>query len=138
MKIRLKLIALLAGIFLVLGLAEILVEKRVIMPSFAELERAGAHTAMRRIDSALIQIIDRIAISATEWGNWDETYRYVVERDPKFITSNVTDIGLRQLDINVLLLVTTEGHIIIARDLDLTADRPLRTEKSANLFRREP
>jgi len=36
-KIRLKLIALLAGIFLVLGLAEILVEKRVIMPSFAEL-----------------------------------------------------------------------------------------------------
>ena len=131
MKIRLKLIALLAGIFLVLGLAEILVEKRVIMPSFAELERAGAHTAMRRIDSALIQIIDRIAISATEWGNWDETYRYVVERDPKFITSNVTDIGLRQLDINVLLLVTTEGHIIIARDLDLTADRPLRLDLSA-------
>lgn len=131
MKIRLKLIALLAGIFLVLGLAEILVEKRVIMPSFAELERAGAHTAMRRIDSALIQIIDRIAISATEWGNWDETYRYVVERDPKFITSNVTDIGLRQLDINVLLLVTTEGHIIIARDLDFTADRPLRLDLSA-------
>jgi len=130
-KIRLKLIALLAGIFLVLGLAEILVEKRVIMPSFAELERAGAHTAMRRIDSALIQIIDRIAISATEWGNWDETYRYVVERDPKFITSNVTDIGLRQLDINVLLLVTTEGHIIIARDLDFTADRPLRLDLSA-------
>ncbi|HYM27917.1 MAG TPA: CHASE4 domain-containing protein [Steroidobacteraceae bacterium] len=131
MKIRLKLIALIAGIFLILGAVQILIEKRIVMPSFAELERTGAHTAMRRIDSALTQIVDRVAISATEWGNWDETYRYVVAHDPQFITSNVTDIGLRQLDINVLLLVTTEGHIIIARDLDLTADRPLRLDLTA-------
>ena len=87
MKIRLKLITLLAGIFLVLGLAEIQVEKRIVMPSFAELERTGAHTAMQRIDSALKQLIDRIAISATEWGNWDETYRYVVVRSPEFLTA---------------------------------------------------
>src|SRR5579864_4219954 len=119
---------LLAGIFLVLGLAEIQVEKRIIMPSFAELERTGAHTAMQRIDSALKQLIDRIAISATEWGNWDETYRYVVVRSPEFLTSNVTDIGLRQLDINVMLLVTNEGRIIMARDLDLTTGRPLQLD----------
>jgi sensor domain CHASE-containing protein len=127
-KIRLKLITLLAGIFLVLGLAEIQVEKRIIMPSFAELERTGAHTAMQRIDSALKQLIDRIAISATEWGNWDETYRYVVVRSPEFLTANVTDIGLRQLDINVMLLVTNEGRIIMARDLDLTTGRPLQLD----------
>jgi len=34
--------ALTAGIFLVLGIAEILVEKQVVMPSFAELERGNA------------------------------------------------------------------------------------------------
>jgi len=127
-KIRPKLIALIAGIFLILGVVQILIEKRVVMPSFAELERTGAHTAMRRIDSALSQLIDRIAVSATEWGNWDETYRYVVAHDPGFVTANVTDIGLRQLDINLLLLVTSDGRIIIARDFDLTTGRPLQLD----------
>jgi two-component system, NtrC family, sensor kinase len=130
-KIRPKLIALIAGIFLVLGLVQILIEKRIVMPSFAELERAGAHTAMRRIDSALTQIIDRIAISATEWGNWDETYGYVAKPNPQYVAANVTDIGLRQLDINVLMLVTTEGRIIISRDFDLTTGRPLHLDIAA-------
>ena len=131
MKIRLKLIALLAGIFLVLGLAEIQVEKRVVMPSFAELERAGAHTAMRRIDSALELTLGRLAQSATEWGNWDETYRFVVDRNALFVAANVTDIGLRQLTINALLFVAADGRIILARDLDLVTGRPLRLDLTA-------
>jgi signal transduction histidine kinase len=130
-KIRPKLIALIAGIFVILGLAEILVEKRAIMPSFAELERTDARTSMRRIDNALNLLIDRVAISATEWGNWDETYRYAVERDPQYVASNITEIGLRQLDINVLLFVTTDGSVIVARDLDLTRDRPLGLDLTA-------
>ena len=131
MKIRPKLIALLAGIFAVLVLAEIQVEKRVVLPSFAELERSDARTAMRRIDNALDLTLERIALSANEWGNWDETYRFVVDRNAAFVAANVTDIGLRQLNINALLFVAPDGRIILSRDLDLTSGRPLGLDLTA-------
>ena len=131
MKIRLKLIALIAGIFVILGLAEVLVEKRVVMPSFAELERADARTAMRRIDNALDLTLERIAVAATEWGNWDETYRFIEERKADFVTANVTDIGLRQLNVNLLMFIDRDGRVVLSRDLDLNADRPLKLDLTA-------
>ena len=51
------------------------------MPSFAALERADAHTAMRRIGYALDRTLDRLQISATDWGNWADTYQYVEDHN---------------------------------------------------------
>ena len=49
-------LALIAAIFVVLVLAEVLVERHVVLPSFAELERSDARTAMRRIGQALDEL----------------------------------------------------------------------------------
>jgi hypothetical protein len=54
-NIRPKVIASIAAIFVLFGAAEFTVNRQVIMPSFAELERADAHTAMRRIQYAFDQ-----------------------------------------------------------------------------------
>ncbi len=70
MNIRWKVIALVAAVFLVLGVAEIFVADRVLRPSFAELEHSDAEVAMRRIDYALDPTLDHLALSATGWGNW--------------------------------------------------------------------
>ena len=77
MNIRPKVTALVAVLFVILGLAEILVVKRILLPSFVELERADAHIAMRRIRNALDLATGRLALSATDWGNWADTYRFV-------------------------------------------------------------
>jgi sensor domain CHASE-containing protein len=130
-KIRVKVIALIAGIFVILGLAEILVERRVVMPSFAELERADARTAMRRIDSALDLTLARLAVSATDWGNWADTYRFVEDHNAEFVAANVTNLALRQLDINALLFVDPDGKLVLSRDLDLVSDRPLGLDLTA-------
>ena len=56
MNIRPKVTALVASLFVVLGVAEILVIKRILLPSFVELERTDAHIAMRRIRNAVEQM----------------------------------------------------------------------------------
>ena len=53
MNIRTKMISLLALLFAVLIVLEIVVQKQVLMPSFAQLEREDAETSMKRIGYAL-------------------------------------------------------------------------------------
>ena len=55
MKIRSKVIALTASLFVVLGVVEIFADQHILLPSFAELEHDNARTAMRRISYALDQ-----------------------------------------------------------------------------------
>jgi len=130
-NIRPKVAALTAGIFLVLGLAEILVEEQVVMPSFAELERANARVAMRRINFALDLVIDRIAVSTNDWGNWADTYRFVQDHNTDFIKTDITNVGLRQLNINVMLIVDEDGGVVASKSLDLKSERPLGLDLAA-------
>jgi sensor domain CHASE-containing protein len=130
-NIRAKVAALTAAIFLVLGIAEILVEKQVVMPSFAELERANARVAMRRINFALDLVIDRIAVSANDWGNWVDTYRFVQDRNPEFIKTDITNVALRQLNVNVMLILDLDGSVLASKSLELKSDRPLGLDLAA-------
>ena len=90
MNIRSQVTVLIAGIFVILGLAAILVGKLVIMPSFAQLERADARTAMRRIEFSLAQALDQVAVASIDWGNWADTYRFVEDRNREFVSANIT------------------------------------------------
>jgi sensor domain CHASE-containing protein len=51
-----------ATMFAILVIAELVVQRQVVLPSFSELERADARTAMRRINNALDMTLDEIAL----------------------------------------------------------------------------
>jgi sensor domain CHASE-containing protein len=125
MNIRPKVTALVAVLFVILGLAEILVVKRILLPSFVELERADAHIAMRRIRNALDLATGRLALSATDWGNWADTYRFVQDHNQDFVADNITKVALKELDVNAMLVVDRDGNFVLASELDLKSDQPL-------------
>jgi two-component system NtrC family sensor kinase len=125
MTIRPKVIALVASMLVVLGVVQILVEQRILMPSFAELEHEDARTAMRRINYALDLTLERLALSASDWGNWIDTYRFVSDHDPDYVRANVTAVGLKQLQVNAMLVVDADGNIVMSNTLDLNSERPL-------------
>ena len=122
MKIRLKVIALIGAIFAILVWAEVLVERHIVMPSFAQLERADAQTAMRRIVYGLDRTLTELELLATDWGNWEDTYRFVADHNSAFIAANISNIALRQLNVNVLMIVDRDGKLVQERDLDLETD----------------
>jgi two-component system, NtrC family, sensor kinase len=125
MRIRPKVIVLVASLFVILGAAQILVATHVLLPSFVELERADAHIAMRRIHYALDLTLDRLALSATDWGNWADTYRFVQDHNRAFIDDNITKVALKELNVNALLIVDLDGNYVLTSELDLTSDQPL-------------
>jgi sensor domain CHASE-containing protein len=108
-----------------------MIGKLVLMPSFAELERTDARTAMRRIDHALNQALEQVGVASLDWANWSDTYRFVQSRDPEFVRANITDVALRQLDVNTLLIVDVNNDVILARDIQLQSEQPLDLDLAA-------
>src|SRR5690348_5744500 len=102
------------------------------MPSFVELERGDAQTAMKRIVYGLDRTLTELELLATDWGNWADTYRFVEDHNSAFVAANISNIALRQLNVNMLLIVDREGGLVQARDLDLQSDLPLGLELTSH------
>ncbi len=135
MNIRTKMISLLALLFTVLIVLEIAVQKQVLMPSFAELEREDAETSMKRIGYALDMTLESLELSAADWGNWADVYQFVQTPNEAFVNTNITAVALKQLKVNAILIVALNGNYVLSNarnlisgellDLDLTARKAL-------------
>ena len=131
-NIRPKVIASIAGIFVILGLAEILVERRIILPSFAALEQVDARIAMQRIQNAFDLTLDRIALSAADWGNWADVYRFMHDHNPSAVNEDMTESATRQIGANVVLIVDLDGNVVFARTVDLDSNRRIDLDLAAD------
>ncbi|HMK85213.1 MAG TPA: CHASE4 domain-containing protein [Steroidobacteraceae bacterium] len=125
MNIRWKVATLIATLFALLGVTEIVVAKKVLMPSFVELEHTEADVAMRRIQFALDRTLAQLELQAASWGNWTDAWRFAHDRNRTFIDEQVTGAGLKQLNINSLLFTDLDGNIIASAAIDLHTDAPL-------------
>jgi two-component system NtrC family sensor kinase len=135
MNIRTKMISLLALLFAVLIVLEIAVQQRVLMPSFAQLEREDAETSMKRIRYVLDVTLDSLESMAGDWGNWADAYKFVQSPNAEFVNLNATPATMKQLKANALLIVDLNGSYMLSSartwdtgeplNLDLTARKAL-------------
>src|SRR5258706_3921549 len=135
MNIRTKMISLLALLFAVLIVLEIAVQRQVLMPSFAALEREDAETSMKRIGYALDSTLESMESMAGDWGNWADAYQFMQSPNAEFVNLNVTPATMKQLKANALLIVDLNGGYLLSSartwdtgeplDLDLAARKAL-------------
>ena len=134
MNIRTKMILLLALLFAVLIVLEIGVQKQVLMPSFAELEREDAETSMKRIGYALDMALESLETTAADWGNWADVYQFVQSPNSAFVTANITPVAMKQLKVNAMLIVDLNGRYVLASAKSLDTGEPMNldlTERKA-------
>jgi two-component system NtrC family sensor kinase len=117
MTIRWKVGVLIAGLLAALGLSEFLVADKVLMPSFTTLERTESEVAMRRVRYALERSLEQVALSATSWGNWADTYRFAQDHNPGFLNENFTPLGLRELAVDTVMVVDVNGNMLASEGL---------------------
>jgi two-component system NtrC family sensor kinase len=132
MKIRTKIISLLALLFAILLVIEIAIETQVVDPSFAELERDDARTSMKRIDYALDTTLEGLESSAADWGNWADVYAFVQAPSPEFVRTNITPVAFKQLKINTLLIVDLQGRLVLADARETDTGAPLALDFAAS------
>jgi len=118
MKIRTKVVALLAAVFVALTFVEWVVGQALLLPRFEEIELDTARTAMKRIDYGVRQTLDEIRVSATDWGNWKDSYEFMRDRNPQFERDNLSEAAMKQLRLTALAFVDLDGNLVLARAFD--------------------
>ena len=131
MNIRTKMISLLALLFAVLIVLEIAVQRQVLMPSFAELEREEAETSMKRIGYALDKTLEGMESVAADWGNWGDAYQFVQSPSVEFMNVNVTPSAMKQLTTNAMLIVDLSGGYVMSSARSLDTGEPLELDLTA-------
>jgi len=131
MNVRTKMISVLALLFAVLIVLDIGIQKLVLMPSFAELERDDARTSMRRIDNALNITLDNLEMNAADWGNWADAYKFVQGQNTEVVMTNITTAAVKQLQVNTIMLVDLKGNVVVASSGDLDSGAPIDIDLSA-------
>jgi sensor domain CHASE-containing protein len=125
MKIRSKVIVVVAALFALLITIEILIEERVFLPSFTALERTLAQTSLVRIGFALERAEEGLQLNDQEWSNWAELYQYMQDFNPAFIATYTTEAATAPLKVNLLLLVDREGKYVFSAARDLSKGEPI-------------
>jgi sensor domain CHASE-containing protein len=118
MKIRAKVVALLAAVFVALTFVEWVVGQAFLLPRFEEIELEAARTAMKRIDYGVRQSLNEIRVSATDWGNWKDSYEFMRDRNPQFEQDNLSDAAMKQLRLTALAFVDLDGNLVLSRSFD--------------------
>ena len=112
MKLRPKVIALIVLLFAALGLAQMLVQVGILLPSFAELERQTAITDMDRVSHVLAGDVEQLGITARDWANWIDTYRFMNDRNPGYIADNLSTDAITSLHLNALAYIDLDGRFV--------------------------
>jgi two-component system, NtrC family, sensor kinase len=125
MSIGTKMISLLALLFVFLIVLDVAVQRQVLMPSFAELERDDAKTSMKRISYALDMSLHELELTAADWGNWADVYHYVQQPNAAFVTANITPAAMKQLQVNALVIADLSGKLLLSGTEDLESSKSL-------------
>jgi sensor domain CHASE-containing protein len=131
MNIRPKVMALVAGLFAILILMEIMIQERGIMPSFLNLERADARISMTRVEYALDRTLEGLESTASDWADWGELYQFMQDRNPAFLATYTTTATMAPLKTNLLMLVDTDGGVVYSAGQEVDSGRPLGIDMAA-------
>jgi sensor domain CHASE-containing protein len=105
----------------------------LIYPRFAELEREQARRNAERVVEFLNHEVQSLAGKPEDWGYWDDTYDFVVSRDPEYRESNLGVRSQQSLRVNLLGFYDRSGRAVWGRGLDLETLEPFDLEPYTTL-----
>jgi two-component system, NtrC family, sensor kinase len=124
MRVRAKVMIVLALLFVALIAAQWTIEQRLMLPKFVEMERASARTDMQRVAFAVEREQQALGAQAADWGNWRELWRYMRDRNRAFADASLTDISFRTAKINYMAVIDVNGRFVWSDAVRGNSKRP--------------
>ena len=89
-----------------------LLQTNIVMPTFVSLERQSATRDVNRCLSGLERELEMLGDLSSDWGAWDDSYRYVEDRNAEFQTSNLTKESFASARISMLAILNAKRELV--------------------------
>jgi len=120
MTIRWKLLIGVVSLLVGLDLLLLALGQWYFLPTYVDLEQQLARENLERGATSYRENLAGIFRPVQDWAVWDDAYRYMQERDPRFTASNLIDNSFAALRLNVILFLDEQGQPVAGRGFDLT------------------
>jgi sensor domain CHASE-containing protein len=125
LKLYTKVVIVLCAVFTVYGLIDYTIQRQVILPSFESLEADSARTDMERVTRALDRELTQLMTFSADWGNWIDTYEFMVDHNRDFIDTNMNPSFLNSSGIELVAFLDREGRYAWRQGYDAKVHAPL-------------
>ena len=119
MKVRTKAFVIISLTFAVLITLCLSFFQLVTYKRFLAIEENLFTTAVDRTRNSLLKELEEVGKIAGDWGSWDETYDFVLDRNIDYITGNLNFESLETLDMDTMVFLGPSGTIRFSKTYDL-------------------
>jgi signal transduction histidine kinase/DNA-binding response OmpR family regulator/HPt (histidine-containing phosphotransfer) domain-containing protein len=119
MSLRFKTLAIIG--LAIFGLVAILLaaSKTILLNGYTDLEEKYVRRNMERVLGALSQELSSLDRLASDWAGWDDTYRFIADKNEPYIKSNLVDQTFTEAGLNLVLYLNPSGDTVFAKGFDL-------------------
>lgn len=118
MKLRTKTLLIVVSTLLLLLAAIYGASRSLLMAGFAKVEKEDTERNVKRVLDAFTEIVNNLNIKASDWAKWDDTYKFIEDKNQDYIQSNLTDESLKELKLSIMLFVDTNKNVIFEKSYD--------------------
>ncbi len=110
-----------------------LLSRAILVQGFTELEKSDTRQNVERAHDALAETVDALNTKSCDWSSWDDTYKFIQDRNDAYIQSNLTDQSLEMLKLTGMVFYDVDGRLVHLKDLSGKSESIARV--SADLLR---
>ena len=125
MALRSKIILSLLAIMAAYMILNYQIQKKIISPNFAELERTEAEKDIKRCVEALQREIYHLDSLCRDWAAWDDSCEFVADKNKDYIDANLVPESFTANALNIIYIIDKNRKIVWGEVRDLTTEELL-------------
>lgn len=130
MSLRWKALIFVCCVSAAFGTTALIVQRSVVQPGFELAERNEAMDDLSRCVHAIRRDTEHLAVSAADYSAWDATVRFVEDEDPNYVRENFLPETFRNLQVNMILVVRSDGRLLWGEVRDSTGEEQIPFERT--------
>jgi PAS domain S-box-containing protein len=119
MSLRQKIIFIFFGVFFVIIITIHFIGNATVMNGFLTVEQDTIERNGLRVYDALQENIKSLDLKLADWAIWDDAYEFIKDKNETFITTNLENQSLFNININGMLFYNSEGNLVFGKTVDL-------------------
>lgn len=113
MNIRIKLLSIVLVTLVFTITALYFAVSGVMIKSYLEIENHNIETKINGVIRSFIQICDDYSNKLNDWAVWDDTYDFMLDKNLRYVESNITYQSMYLLKLDFLFFVNSSDEIIL-------------------------
>lgn len=86
-----------------------------LMKSFTDVERDDTVEDIQRAEMGFAQMSTDLHVKTVDWASRDDSYKFMLDRNPAFINSNMIDSSIKTMQLDVIFYLDLQGKMFYSK-----------------------